>query len=61
MIVAPITAPVTLPSPPCRLAPPITTAAITSNSFPIPIFVAAVDNLPVNIIPASAQKKPEAA
>ena len=32
MVSAPMIAPLTLPRPPIRLAPPITTAAIASNS-----------------------------
>jgi len=35
--IAPAKTPVSFPIPPCRLTPPITTAAIASNSIPIPM------------------------
>ena len=59
MIRAPINVPVILPSPPASDVPPITTAAIASNSKLVPAFGEADAILLVIITPAIDDAKPE--
>ena len=61
MMAAPMMAPMIEPSPPDRLVPPMTTAAMTSSSLPSPAFVAAVARRPPLMIPARPQSAPVAA
>ena len=59
MIRAPINVPDILPSPPDNEVPPITTAAIASNSNPIPAFGEADPILLAIITPAIDAAKPD--
>ena len=53
MINAPINVPTILPSPPIRLVPPMTVAAIASNSYMIPAIGWAEFNRAVRMIAAN--------
>ena len=53
--------PITVPSPPVRLPPPITTAAITCNSYETPAVGCPVINREVSIIPAKPLSSPQIA
>jgi hypothetical protein len=55
---APTRPPTTLPRPPDRLVPPITTAAIALSSAPAPAPVSATMNLAVSNIAATAEQRP---
>ena len=59
IIKAPIIVPIILPSPPDRLVPPSTTAAIASSSKPVPALGDADPILLVTIIALTAAVKPE--
>lgn len=59
IISAPIKVPVILPSPPANDVPPITTAAIASNSKPVPAFGEADPILLAMITPAIDDANPE--
>ena len=48
-----MTVPPIVPTPPVRLAPPITTAAIASSSYPSPAYGCAVARREVCTIPAN--------
>ena len=58
MMKAPITAPITLPTPPEADAPPMKQAAITSSSKPRPALGVAVFRRAANMRPASAASTP---
>ena len=58
MTKAPITAPITLPTPPEAEAPPMKQAAITSSSKPRPALGVAVFRRAANTRPASAASTP---
>ena len=60
MMSAPTTEPNTLPSPPSRLPPPITTAAITSSSVPIATVGSPWRSRDSCITPASPKNRPAA-
>ena len=60
MISAPTTEPNTLPSPPCRLPPPITTAAMTSSSVPIATVGSPCRRRESCITPAKPNRSPAA-
>ena len=49
---APTSAPKAVPTPPARLAPPMTAAAITCSSMPAPILVVTAPSQPVWMMPA---------
>ena len=49
---APTTAPKAVPLPPARLAPPMTTAAMTTSSMPVPMPVVIVPSQPTSRMPA---------
>ena len=49
---APTTAPKAVPTPPVRLAPPITDAAMTDSSMPWPRLVVIVPSQPTSRMPA---------
>ena len=61
MMNAPISVPITVPSPPVRLPPPITTAAITWSSYVTPAVGWPVISRDVSIIPAKPVSKPQMA
>ena len=48
---APISAPNAVPAPPARLAPPMTVAAITCSSMPVPRLVVTAPSQPVSMMP----------
>src|SRR6266540_3594811 len=58
MISAPIKVPTTVPSPPSKLVPPITVAAIASNSYDIPAMGCAEFNRAVSRIAAKPLNNP---
>ncbi|MNM38037.1 hypothetical protein D3C81_487840 [compost metagenome] len=58
MMKAPMTAPITLPTPPEAEAPPMKQAAITSSSKPVPALGVAVFRRAAKIRPASAASMP---
>jgi hypothetical protein len=49
----PTSAPKAVPTPPARLAPPMTAAAITCNSSPVPRLVVMAPSQPVWMMPAT--------
>ena len=51
MTSVPKSAPMAVPRPPVRLAPPTTAAAITVSSYPVPVLVEAVPKRPKETIP----------
>ncbi len=58
MMTAPIRVPMTPPSPPNRLVPPMTTAAMHSNSTPVAISALAEFMRPVSTRPEMAAIRP---
>ena len=58
MIRPPVTAPTTLPTPPCTAAPPMNAAAIASSSKLVPAVGPAWLSRPAKMIPASADSTP---
>ena len=59
MKAAPTRVPTSVPRPPSRLAPPITTAPITSNSAPRPASGAPVWRREASTTPLSPAQKPD--
>lgn len=57
-MIAPITVPVIVPTPPIKLVPPIITDAIASSSKPVPRLGEAPFNLDANKIPEAELKTP---
>src|SRR5882757_3799339 len=58
MIRAPVNVPIIPPTPPLRLVPPITTAAIASSSYPVPPTGDPAITREDRIIPARPDKRP---
>ncbi len=60
-ISAPISVPDALPVPPARLAPPMTTAAMASSSYPCAACGCAEDSREASTMPATAANSPDSA
>lgn len=58
---APIKVPVIRPRPPDKLQPPNTTAAIASNSYPVPAVGCAEERRATSMLPAKAANAPQRA
>lgn len=58
---APIRVPDALPTPPARLAPPMTTAAMASSSYPWAACGWAETRREARTMPATAAKRPDSA
>ena len=59
MMAAPMTTPLTVPSPPIRLVPPITAAAMASSSYPCPATDCDTPSRAISRMPVSAAENPD--